>query len=93
MSLTLDCGTNPPNLRTKAFNDVVQIGEYDLSMSDFLALIEYVLTNTDLIVDDPRRTFLVSISKAVIEYSRGQESWSSGSCRIVIPERVIIPEQ
>ena len=87
MSLNLNGGTNPPNLRTKAFNDVVQIGEYNLSMTDFLALAEYVLTNTDLITDDPRREFVVRVSRSLIEYCRGQENWSDGHHKIVLPER------
>ena len=37
---------------------VVHLGEYEISMKDFLCTAEYVLTNTDLEVDDPRLQFV-----------------------------------
>ena len=82
MSLTLDCGTNPPGLRTKTFNDFVQIGEYNLSLHDFLILAEYVLTNTDLAENDPRLPFIAKVSEFSIV-----KGWSNGHQKIVIPER------
>lgn len=32
----------------------VQLGDYSIPIDDFCALVEYVLTNTDLDQDDPR---------------------------------------
>lgn len=65
MSLSLDCGTKPPGLTAKTHglrrNDTVYLGDYEISMVDFLALTHYVLTNTDLEEDDPRQQFLRSV--------------------------------
>lgn len=61
MSLMLNQGTVPNDLFTKSHpsnGGRVLIGDYDLSMKDFVALAEYVLTNTDLQPDDPRLEFM-----------------------------------
>jgi|SRR3989339_1157665 hypothetical protein len=59
MSLLLNCGTVPADLRIKTFDhQTVLIGEYSLTMEDFLQMCYYVLTNTDLAKDDMRLHFL-----------------------------------
>lgn len=63
MSLSLDLGTKPKGLTIQTFgigspNDVIFLGDYEISMKDFLIAAEYVLTNTDLKHNDPRRQFV-----------------------------------
>lgn len=58
MSLSLDLGTKPVGLLVKTWgfgpDDPVRIGEYEVSMPDFVEMVKYVLTNTNLQPDDPR---------------------------------------
>lgn len=69
MSLILNNGTKPKDLYTKSYpssrGGKVIIGEYTLSMTDFIGLAEYVLTNTDLGRGDPRRKFVEWVKKLV----------------------------
>jgi hypothetical protein len=58
MSLLLTEGTRPHGLRTKAWGPTILVGEYQISLEDFLALTLYVLMNTDLEAKDPRLSFL-----------------------------------
>ncbi|HEY4515475.1 MAG TPA: hypothetical protein VJJ22_04985 [Candidatus Paceibacterota bacterium] len=69
MSLDLNMGTKPDGLRVKTLGyggpgvgDVIIIGDYELSLLDFLVTAHYVLTNTDLEQDDPRRQFVRCVS-------------------------------
>ncbi len=81
MSLSLDLGTKPEGLEVKTFGQtigpdplqMVYIGDYKISMKDFLCAAEYVLTNTDLEPDDPRLQFLkcVRSMKIVKGYNSG----------------------
>lgn len=81
MSLLLAQGTRPTNLRVKTLGvgeDPVLIGEYEISMLDFLAAAEYVLTNTDLRPGDPRLKFVrrVSAMRRVEGYHAAKERLS-----------------
>jgi len=63
MTLLLERGTKPANLgiKTIGFGDLgntVFLGEYEISLEDFLFAAEYVLTNTNLGPTDPRRQFV-----------------------------------
>lgn len=72
MSLILAQGTIPKGLEIKTwgpvlgspFNKTVFLGDYEISLEDFLAAAVYVLTNTSLEDDDPRREFVRCVSKA-----------------------------
>ncbi len=61
MTLRLNRGTKPTGLeiKTSGFNEgVVFLGNYQISMEDFLIAAHYVLTNSNLEKDDPRRQFV-----------------------------------
>lgn len=60
MSLMLENGTEPHGLSAKTFfADKVFLGQYEISMEDFLELAWYVLTNVNLTgPEDPRLRFL-----------------------------------
>lgn len=83
MSLSLDLGTKPKGLEIKTLGNllgldplhVVHLGEYEISMKDFLCAADYVLTNTDLEVDDPRLQFVrcVKSMKIVEGYNPGRK--------------------
>lgn len=84
MSLILNQGTKPEGLEIKTwgmegFPDV-QLGEYEISMADFMEAALYVLTNTDLEDTDPRMDFLRRIKS--IETGPG---YMSGRRRLVTP--------
>ena len=61
MSLTL---IKSGNLETKAqgaaFNNRVDIGEYEVDLDDFCQLVIYVLENSDFISQDDPRYILIS---------------------------------
>ncbi len=62
MSLVL-VETKPTGLEVKTFGhgpmgNTVYLGGYEISLKDFLAAVEYVLTNTDLKPNDPRLQFI-----------------------------------
>lgn len=64
MSLVLDRGTKPDGLQAKTFgvdDEVVFLGDYKITMEDFLVLAHYVLTNSNLTEDDPRLQFVESV--------------------------------
>ena len=64
MSLRLNRGTNPDGLTAKTMgvgDEVVFLGDYQISMEDFLILAHYVLTNSNLTKDDPRLQFVESV--------------------------------
>ena len=54
----------------------VFVGDYEISMQDFLHLAEYVLTNTDLTNNDPRLEFVKKVGvklKIVPGYNPGKQ--------------------
>lgn len=63
MSITLDLGTKPAGLNIKTWGvgplgNTVFLGDYEISIEDFLIAANYVLTNTDLEPNDPRLQFV-----------------------------------
>ena len=76
MSLSLGLGTKPAGLEVKTFGfgsmgNTVHLGDYEISLEDFLVTVEYVLTNTDLEPNDPRLRFVkrVQSMKEVAGYN------------------------
>lgn len=64
MSLILNRGTQPKGLKAKTIpvgEAVVFLGDYHITMKDFLELAYYVLTNTNLADGDPRLQFVESV--------------------------------
>lgn len=67
MSLELSEDTVPHRLTVKTFGppvdaNVVHLGQYEITLDDFLATAFYVLTNTDLVGDsDPRLEFVATV--------------------------------
>lgn len=66
MTLSLDLGTKPAGLEVRTYGfdplgSTVFLGEYEISLKDFLAAAHYVLINTDLEPDDPRPRFVECI--------------------------------
>jgi len=81
MSLSLDLGTKPEGLEIKTHgnifpDDVVYLGDYDISIEDFLVCAYYVLTNTDLYDGDPRTKFVNCIKKMHMT-----DGWNKEGCR------------
>ena len=71
MSITLDCGTEPKDLRIKTFDGkTVFLGEYEISMVDFAICAFYVLTNTDLEENDPRLKLVEDVRNLRIKQGR-----------------------
>lgn len=69
MSFRLINGTVPDEIEVKTYpssiDTDVRIGEYEISIEDFCALVWYVLTNTDLHgTNDPRIQLVEAIKKA-----------------------------
>jgi len=63
MTLVLGRGTKPENLEIKTYgllslSGIVHLGEYEISLEDFLSAALYVLTNTNLGPNDPRPEFV-----------------------------------
>lgn len=72
-SLTLTL-TKSNGIETKAwgieFNHKVTVGSYDIDLDDFCQLVLYVLQNSPLQEDDPRRTLLDLIKQMNIKSER-----------------------
>jgi len=71
VSLVLNQGTRPVGLEIKTFGfgsdaDVVVLGDYEISFADFLSAAKYVLTNTDLMPNDPRIRFVMEVQLMTI---------------------------
>lgn len=65
MTLKLNMGTEPDGLEVKTNvdgDDIVHIGDYELSIEDFFITAHYVLTNTDLRENDSRLQFVRSVN-------------------------------
>ena len=74
MTLSLSMGTKPDGLEIKTWNaDTVYLGDYEISLIDFLYAAKYVLTNVDLKPNDPRLKFVeyMKSMKAIDGYSPG----------------------
>lgn len=82
MSFSLCNGTRPNGLLVKTFGlseEVVFLGEYQLSLNDFLAAVRYVLTNADLIPGDPRLAFIAWVRR--LEAAPG---WNRDGTRLAV---------
>lgn len=92
MSLALGLGTKPADLEVKTFGhglmgSTVFIGDYEISLMDFLAAAEYVLTNTDLKPnDDPRLQFVkcVESMKEVDGYNADMKRLKSSVPAVIL---------
>ena len=83
MTLALENGTKPDGLQTKVHDlfgnkDIVMIGDYTLSMEDFLSLAAYALNNTDLKKDDPRLQFVEHVRNMEVV-----EGWDEGGKKLL----------
>ena len=92
MSLFLDLGTKPADLKVKTFGfgsmgNTVNLGDYEISLEDFLIAAEYVLTNTDLEPNDPRLQFVkcVQSMKEVDGYNPSKKHLESSVPAVVLP--------
>jgi len=86
MSLALEFGTKPHGLNIQTHTakpNIVQIGEYELSIEDFLLAAFYVLTNTNLTHDDQRLEFVKSIhAMRIVEQHIGNHRLTSDTLPI-----------
>jgi hypothetical protein len=81
-------GTKPDGLAVSAMMpNFIFIGGYELSLVDFLSMTEYVLTNTDLMVNDPRIKFvkMVGSMKQVKGWAEMLGAPYTGSKRLEVP--------
>lgn len=80
MSLEL-AYSKPQGLTAKTFSsDMVLLGDYNITTSDFCQLVMYVLTNTNLEPNDPRYDLVETIKKLKItdgfpSFIRGKDSF------------------
>ncbi|MDP2629674.1 MAG: hypothetical protein Q8P45_03180 [Candidatus Harrisonbacteria bacterium] len=94
MSLILDMGTQPAGLAIKTFGiggsmgKTVYLGDYQISLEDFLGAAKYVLTNTDLEPNDPRLQFVKCVQ--AIEQTDG---YNPGRKRLESSEPAVLPAQ
>ncbi len=82
MSLRLVQGTRPEDLRIEfgqMSDDTVMLGDYEISLKDFLLAAHYVLTNSDLAMYDPRIQFVECVQRMlrVSEFNPGGERFRS----------------
>ena len=88
MSLELSFST-PKGLEIKTLglgSQDIFLGDYRIPMQDFLDMAEYVLTNTDLEINDPRSKFLSRLKK--VKTAPGWDVNQNPKCR-----RILIPGQ
>ena len=82
MSLSLDLGTDPKGLEVATYGieglPDICIGNYELSMKDFRYMVSYVMTNTDLMPNDPRLILKEEIRRMTV-----QEGYNPGGKRLV----------
>ena len=91
MSLILKMGTQPAVLEVKTFGfgsmgNTVHLGDYEITIEDFLVATEYVLTNTDLVSNDPRLQFV-----KCVQSMKGVAGWNPGRKRLKASEPAILP--
>ena len=93
MSLILEMGTQPAGLEVKTFGfgsmgNTVHLGDYEISLEDFLVAAEYVLTNTDLEPNDPRLQFVKCVQSI-----KQTDGYSPGRKRLESSEPAVLPLQ
>ena len=62
-------GTNPRglNVKTHGVDGLgVFVGDYEIGVEDFFVMVLYVLTNTDLVSNDPRVKFVELVKSLVV---------------------------
>lgn len=82
MSLTLDYGTEPPGVAAMSRDGRMLFDAgIDISNEDWCELVKYQLTNSDLVVNDPRMklVYALGISHRIVTGYNGP-----GSRRIVL---------
>ena len=79
MSIELhDIYTAPKNLSVKAGPDMIYVGDYEISLPDFLKMTEYVLLNTDINGSkDLRLQFIKKINSI-----KTVPGWNKGGMRL-----------
>ena len=93
MTLILDRGTQPDGLEVKTFGfglmrNTVRLGDYEISLEDFLVAAEYVLTNTDLEPNDPRLQFV-----KCVQSTQETDGYNPGRKRLAASEPAVLPTQ
>lgn len=91
MSLLLEQGSTPPDLEAKATgfvrgNPIFLYGtgvHAEISLEDFCVLTYYVLTNSDLMPEDPRLNLIERIKKLQIT-----EGFNPGESRLEIQPKL-----
>lgn len=90
MTLLLERGTKPNGLGVKTVGlgeeEVVYLGNYEISLEDFLMAAYYVLTNTNLREDDPRRQFVDCVCSM-----QEAEGWNGGELKRLRTDVLPIP--
>jgi hypothetical protein len=85
MTLLLERGTQPEGLGVKTLGgplgNIVFLGNYQISLEDFLFAAEYVLTNTNLKSNDPRLQFVKCVKSM-----KKVEGFGSGGKRLEVRE-------
>jgi hypothetical protein len=93
MPLILDQGTKPDGLAIKVWDlksrgNIVFLGDYEITMKDFVDAAEYVLTITDLEPDDPRLQFV-----KYVQSIREVEGYNAGRKRLESPITLVSSEE
>ncbi|MEK7664306.1 MAG: hypothetical protein AAB340_02645 [Patescibacteria group bacterium] len=93
MSLILSMGTQPAGLKVQTFEfgsmgNTVHLGDYEISIEDFLVVAKYVLTNTDLDSNDPRLQFV-----KCVQSMKEVKGYNSGQKRLAASEPAVLPPQ
>ena len=84
MSLLLKQGSYPQNLPIKTWGaKEVEIGDYIVSTLDFVQMVIYVMTNTDLVKNDQR----LVLQKLISSLTK-TEGYNEGNKRLVIKSLV-----
>lgn len=88
MSLCLNRGTKPAGLEIKTWwPKTVHLGDYEISIEDFLIAAKYVLTNTDLEPDDPRLQFV-----KCVQSMRETDGYNPSGKRLASSVPPVLPE-
>lgn len=86
-------GTQPAGLEVKTFGfgsmgNTVHLGDYEISIEDFLVAAEYVLTDTDLEPNDPRLQFV-----KCVQSMKQADGYNPGRKRLEASEPAVLPTE